>query len=94
MLLISAMHFLHFIFPLIFSHFWGGHSLNSPAKSALTNYAMFQIPLALLLSLESIGPLYSLPLALVMHKECPSFRASIGTMFAVTGIALLSLQES
>lgn len=61
---------------------------------ALTNYAMFQIPLALLLSLESIGPLYSLPLALVMHKECPSFRASIGTMFAVTGIALLSLQES
>jgi len=58
---------------------------------ALTNYAMFQIPLALLLTLESIGPLYSLPLALLMHKECPSFRASIGAVFAVTGIALLSL---
>lgn len=59
---------------------------------ALTNYAMFQIPLALLLTLESIGPLYSLPLALAMHNEYPSFRASIGAVFAVAGIVLLSLQ--
>jgi len=59
---------------------------------ALTNYAMFQIPLALLLTLESIGPLYTLPLTLVMHKEYPSFRASTGAAFAVIGIVLLSLQ--
>ena len=59
---------------------------------ALTNYAMFQIPLALLLTLESIGPLYSLPLAIVLQKECPSFRASIGAVLAVAGIALLSLE--
>ena len=59
---------------------------------ALTNYAMFQIPLALLLTLESIGPLYSLPLAIVLQKECPSVRASIGAVLAVAGIALLSLE--
>jgi len=61
---------------------------------ALTNYAMFQIPLALLLTLESIGPLYSLPLALVMDKKCPSLRALIGVVFAVAGIILLSLQAN
>jgi len=59
---------------------------------ALTNYAMFQIPLALLLTLESIGPLYSLPLASVIQKEYPSFRASFGAILAVSGIALLSLE--
>lgn len=53
---------------------------------------MFEIPLALLLTLESIGPLYSLPLAIVIQKECPSFRASMGAVFAVAGIALLSLE--
>mmetsp|Transcript_21893 Transcript_21893/g.52091 ORF Transcript_21893/g.52091 Transcript_21893/m.52091 type:complete len:426 (-) Transcript_21893:124-1401(-) len=59
---------------------------------ALTNYAMFQIPLALLLTLESIGPLYSLPLALIIQKESPSLRALIGAVLAVTGIILLSFQ--
>lgn len=63
---------------------------NYNQKRALTNYAMFQIPLALLLTLESIGPLYSLPLALIIQKECPSFRASFGAILAVSGIALLS----
>ena len=61
-------------------------------KRALTNYAMFQIPLALLLTLESIGPLYSLPLSSVIQKEYPSFRASFGAILAVSGIALLSLE--
>lgn len=53
---------------------------------------MFQIPLALLLTLESIGPLYSLPLALVIQKEFPSLQASVGAVLAVSGIALLSLE--
>ena len=61
---------------------------------ALTNYAMFQIPLALLLTLESIGPLYSLPIFWILHKkkEGPSCRSTIGAILAVTGIILLSLQ--
>ena len=89
------MHEFYDILDSRFPFFGVNHELTIQKiqfKRALTNYAMFQIPLALLLTLESIGPLYSLPLALAMHKEFPSFRASIGAVFAVAGIVLLSLQ--
>jgi drug/metabolite transporter (DMT)-like permease len=59
---------------------------------ALTNYAMFQISLALLLTLESIGPLYSLPLAYVLQGDKPTIRASIGAVLAVVGIMILSFR--
>jgi len=59
-------------------------------QPALTNYAMFQISLALLLTLESIGPLYSLPLSFVIQGDRPSIRASIGALLAVVGIVMLS----
>eukprot|EP00536_Pseudo-nitzschia_multiseries_P000796 jgi/Psemu1/294176/fgenesh1_pm.10_\ len=70
---------------------FSGVCMLSVSERALVNYAMFQIPFALLLTLESIGPLYTLPLTLVMHKQCPSFRALVGAVFAVMGIILLSL---
>lgn len=38
-------------------------------QPALTNYAMFEIASALLLTLESIGPLYSLPLSYILEKK-------------------------
>lgn len=57
---------------------------------ALTNYAMFRIALALLLTLESLGPLYSLPLVYCMQGERPSARSGMGAMLAVSGILLLS----
>lgn len=56
----------------------------------LTNYAMFQIALALLLTLESLGPLYSLPLVYLMQGERPSLRSGVGALLAVAGIVLLS----
>ena len=55
-------------------------------QPALTNYAMFQISLALLLTLESIGPLYSLPLSYILQGDCPTIRACIGAILAVIGI--------
>mmetsp|Transcript_18869 Transcript_18869/g.24277 ORF Transcript_18869/g.24277 Transcript_18869/m.24277 type:complete len:405 (+) Transcript_18869:113-1327(+) len=61
-------------------------------QPALTNYALFQISLALLLTLESIGPLYSLPLAFVMQHEIPTFQATVGAISAVTGIVILSFK--
>ena len=61
-------------------------------QPALTNYAMFQISLALLLTLESIGPLYSLPLSFLLQNESPGFRATIGAVLTVTGIAILSFK--
>uniref|UniRef100_A0A7S4JE87 EamA domain-containing protein n=1 Tax=Odontella aurita TaxID=265563 RepID=A0A7S4JE87_9STRA len=59
---------------------------------ALTNYAMFQIPLALLLTLESTGPIYSLPLSLIMQQEHPTFKACSGALLAVAGIVVLSFK--
>ncbi len=59
-------------------------------QPALTNYAMFQISLALLLTLESIGPIYSLPLSYLLQGDRPTFNASIGAILAVVGIVILS----
>ncbi|OEU12238.1 hypothetical protein FRACYDRAFT_244495 [Fragilariopsis cylindrus CCMP1102] len=61
-------------------------------QPALTNYAMFQISLALLLTLESIGPLYSLPLSYILQGNRPTFRACIGAILAVIGIIVLSFK--
>jgi drug/metabolite transporter (DMT)-like permease len=59
---------------------------------ALTNYAMFQIALGLLLTLESIGPLYSLPLSYLLQNERPTLRACLGAVLAVAGIVILSFR--
>lgn len=57
---------------------------------ALTNYALFQIALALALTLGSIGPLYALPLSWLLQKDKPSVRACGGSVLAVAGVAVLS----
>jgi drug/metabolite transporter (DMT)-like permease len=67
-----------------------GVALVSFFTPALTNYAMFQVALALLLTLESVGPLYSLPLCFLLEGEKPSLRASLGAVLAVAGIAILA----
>jgi len=58
-------------------------------QPVLVVLAMFEIPLALLLTLESIGPLYSLPFSWVLQKEKPTFKACIGAVFSVGGIVIL-----
>ena len=57
---------------------------------ALSNYALFQITLALALTLGSVGPLYSLPLTWLLQHDCPTLRACAGGLLAVAGIILLS----
>jgi len=57
---------------------------------ALTNYALFQIALALMLTLTSVGPLYALPLSWILQKEKPTVRACLGAIFAVVGVIVLS----
>lgn len=69
-----------------------GVALVSFLCPALTNYAMFQVALALLLTLESVGPLYSLPLAYLLENEKHTFRASLGAILAVTGIIILAVR--
>lgn len=63
-------------------------------QPSLTNYSMFQISLALLLTLESIGPLYALPLAWLLQGERPTWVALVGAILAVAGIGVLSLSET
>jgi drug/metabolite transporter (DMT)-like permease len=58
----------------------------------LVNYAMFQIPLALLLTLDSIGPLYSLPMGWLMQNERPTIKACFGAVLSVGGIVILAFK--
>ncbi|KAL3916108.1 MAG: hypothetical protein SGARI_008030 [Bacillariaceae sp.] len=62
---------------------------------ALSNYALFQIALALALTLGSVGPLYALPLTYLMqrkeHPKLPSWKACLGAVLAVAGIVVLAV---
>ena len=57
---------------------------------ALSNYALFQIALALALTLGSVGPLYSLPLTWLLQHDRPTWRGCVGAFLAVSGIIVLS----
>jgi drug/metabolite transporter (DMT)-like permease len=61
------------------------------ACPALSNYAVFEIPLGLALTLFSIAPLYTIPLVWIMKGEKPTKRGITGAMIAVTGVVLLVL---
>ena len=63
---------------------------------ALSNYALFQIALALALTLGSVGPLYALPLTYIMQQrddqqtKKPTVLAWLGATLAVAGIVVLA----
>ncbi len=57
----------------------------------LSNYALFRVPLAVALTLGSVGPLYSLPLLYAMKGEVPSRRAVWGTAAAVGGVCIMTV---
>ncbi|OEU12778.1 hypothetical protein FRACYDRAFT_191068 [Fragilariopsis cylindrus CCMP1102] len=48
--------------------------------------------ISLLLTLESIGPLYSLPLSYILQGDRPTVRACFGAALAVIGIIVLSFK--
>ena len=58
---------------------------------ALANYALFQLPLSLCLTLNSLGPVYSIPLVYVMVREKSGMQSIVGAFLAVGGIALMCL---
>ena len=57
---------------------------------ALSSYALFQIALALALTLGSVGPLYALPLTWLLQGQRPTVRSALGGVAAVVGVAILS----
>ena len=59
---------------------------------ALSNYALFEIALALAITLGSTTPLFALILEAIFQKrQMPSFRAVMGTSLAVGGVVILSM---
>jgi drug/metabolite transporter (DMT)-like permease len=70
----------------------GGVTLVTFAAPALSNYALFQIALALALTLGSVGPLYQIPLSYFIQKHIPTRRSIFGALCAVAGVAILAFR--
>jgi drug/metabolite transporter (DMT)-like permease len=74
------------------THVSGGVLLVTFLTPTLSNYALFEIAIALALTLGSVGPLYSLPLAYFLQKEVPTVRVYAGAVLAVAGIVILAFR--
>jgi drug/metabolite transporter (DMT)-like permease len=74
------------------AHVSAGVLLVTFLTPTLSNYALFEIAIALALTLGSVGPLYSLPLAYFLQKEVPTVRACAGAALAVAGIVVLAFR--
>jgi drug/metabolite transporter (DMT)-like permease len=57
---------------------------------AMSNYALFRLNLGLCLTLNSLGPVYSLPLLNLMKREPITMRAVLGVLFVMLGIVVLT----
>jgi drug/metabolite transporter (DMT)-like permease len=73
-------------------HVSGGVVLVTFLTPALSNYALFEIALALALTLTSVGPLYSLPLSFLLQKNVPTSRSLAGAVLAVAGVLVLAFR--
>jgi drug/metabolite transporter (DMT)-like permease len=60
---------------------------------SLANYALFQMNVALCLTLTSLGPLYSLPLVWLMKNEKVTSMGILGTFVAFVGVVMLCYSE-
>jgi len=58
---------------------------------ALTNYALFEIPLALAISLGATTPIYTMPLGFIRKGQIPSRKSLIGALLSITGVCVLCL---
>lgn len=85
-----------YLMPHLSRRTWGfviaGVALVTFLAPALSNYSLFQIPLALAITLGSIGPLYALPLDLIIKGKRPTVRSIVGSVLAVAGIIILAVR--
>jgi len=58
---------------------------------ALSNYAVFQLSLAFAVTLISVTPLFTLPLAWLMKGEIPTRRGCLGASLAVMGVIVMCI---
>ena len=73
-------------------HIVGGVLLVTFLTPTLSNYAIFQIALALALTLGSVGPLYALALGYCLQGHKLTLRGVLGAMLAVAGIVVLAFR--
>lgn len=82
--------------PHLSRHAWScvivGVALVTFLTPALSNYSLFQIPLALAITLGSIGPLYALPLDWAIQGNMPTTRSIVGCLLAIGGIVVLAMR--
>lgn len=55
---------------------------------ALSYTALFKIPFSLWLTLDSLGPVFAIPLAWLVRRERASPRAMLGSVLAVAGVVI------
>jgi drug/metabolite transporter (DMT)-like permease len=76
-------------------HSWGlatlGVCLVTFMCPALSQYALFKVTVGVCITLTSIGPLYSLPIDAYVQQVPVRPVAIMGSVFAIAGVALLSL---
>lgn len=59
--------------------------------TALSNYALFGLPLGIWSALSSMGPVWSIPVLYAVRKERTSARGVLGAALAVSGAAVCSM---
>lgn len=67
----------------------GGILLVTFLCPALSNYALFQIPLGLCLTLSSLGPVYAVPLVYLLSGEKTGTAGIVGALLAFAGVSIL-----
>jgi len=60
-------------------------------SSALSNYALFGLPLGIWSALSSLGPVWSIPVLYVVRRERTGARGVFGAALAVAGAAACSM---
>jgi drug/metabolite transporter (DMT)-like permease len=58
---------------------------------ALQGYALFRLAFSLAITLNSVTPLYAIPLMWLFKNQKPSKRGCIGALIAVTGVMVLCI---
>ena len=64
------------------------------ACPALSNYALFEIPLGLALTLFSLTPLFAIPLVWLMKNEQPTRKGILGALVAVIGVIVMIMMRN
>jgi drug/metabolite transporter (DMT)-like permease len=64
------------------------------ACPALSNWALFQLPLGICLCLTSTGPLYAIPISYFFKKEKITKRTIFGSILAIIGVVVLQLTKA